>query len=146
MVSKHCISWVKQVLHKNLKELFLYTTFVYSQFLYKLNLQWLSQVDVFTEEEIQCLLYNVASFNLQIQECEILVNLLHLEGIKCKVFDDFIVYLSSHLHSAIKEQDLILADCVHDPVIVNHVLYVYEALIWIILLLLLLKPALILLI
>ena len=76
MVSKHSISWVKQVFHKNLKELFLYTTFVYSQFLYKLNLQWLSQVDVFTEEEIQCLLYNVASFNLQIQECEILVNLL----------------------------------------------------------------------
>ena len=88
----------------------------------------------------------MTSFNLQIQECEILVKLLHLEGIEGKVLDDFIVNLSSHLHPAVKEQNLILADRVHDPVIVNHVLYVHETLVRILLLFPLIKPVLILLI
>ena len=145
MVSKHGVRWIEKIPNKELKEFLLHSTLVHTEFSNEFYLQWFPEIDVFTEKEIQCLLYNVVSFHLKIQVCKALIELL-LEGIQCKVLNHLIVNLPIHLHSAVKEQDLILACRVNDPMIVNHVLYVHKALIWILLLSPLIKPVLILLI
>jgi hypothetical protein len=125
-MSKHCVRRIKELPYKKLKELFLYTTLIDTKFTDELNSQWLSKVDVLSDERIQGILNNRLSVDFYVEEGKILIHWA-AKWVRQDRVKKLLVHFLFLFNSTINEQDIALALAIQDPWVIDHVVVVDEA-------------------